>query len=204
MEKFNLNNEKAEAKILFDASTPLKQRIDLLTKNGAIGFLLVLLFLTMFLHPRVSFWVALSIPISFLGMFFLAPSAPITINMMTMYAMILVIGILVDDGIIIGENIIRKFESGLNRYDAAVEGTMEVFPAVFAGVSTTAVAFLSFFFFEGMMGEFGWQMGFVVIVTLIFSLVEGAFILPAHIAYSKALWTKNKRKINYPYFLIIL
>ena len=115
----------------------------------------------MFLHPRVSFWVALSIPISFLGMFFLAPAAPITINMMTMYAMILVIGILVDDGIIIGENIIRKFESGLNRYDAAVEGTMEVFPAVFAGVSTTAVAFLSFFFFEGMMGEFGWQMGFV-------------------------------------------
>ena len=193
VEKFNLNNEKAEAKILFDASTPLKQRIDLLTKNGAIGFLLVLLFLTMFLHPRVSFWVALSIPISFLGMFFLAPSAPITINMMTMYAMILVIGILVDDGIIIGENIIRKFESGLNRYDAAVEGTMEVFPAVFAGVSTTAVAFLSFFFFEGMMGEFGWQMGFVVIVTLIFSLVEGAFILPAHIAYSKALDKKQKK-----------
>ncbi len=190
---FNLNNKNSEAKILFDASTPLKQRIDLLTKNGIIGFFLVLLFLTMFLHPRVSFWVALSIPISFLGMFFLAPSAPITINMMTMYAMILVIGILVDDGIIIGENIIRKFESGLNRYDAAVEGTMEVFPAVFAGVSTTAVAFLSFFFFEGMMGEFGWQMGFVVIVTLIFSLVEGAFILPAHIAYSKAL-DKNQRK----------
>jgi len=190
---FNLNNKNSEAKILFDASTPLKQRIDLLTKNGIIGFFLVLLFLTMFLHPRVSFWVALSIPISFLGMFFLAPSAPITINMMTMYAMILVIGILVDDGIIIGENIIRKFESGLNRYDAAVEGTMEVFPAVFAGVSTTAVAFLSFFFFEGMMGEFGWQMGFVVIVTLIFSLVEGAFILPAHIAYSKAL-DKNQKK----------
>ena len=194
---FNLNNDKTEAKILFDASTPLKQRIDLLTKNGAIGFLLVLLFLTMFLHPRVSFWVALSIPISFLGMFFLAPSAPITINMMTMYAMILVIGILVDDGIIIGENIIRKFEGGLNRFDAAVEGTMEVFPAVFAGVSTTAVAFLSFFFFEGMMGEFGWQMGFVVIVTLIFSLVEGAFILPAHIAYSKALDKKQeKNKIS--------
>ena len=147
----------------------------------------------MFLHPRVSFWVALSIPISFLGMFFLAPAPPITINMMTMYAMILVIGILVDDGIIIGENIIRKFESGLDRYSAAVEGTMEVFPAVFAGVSTTAVAFLSFFFFEGMMGEFGWQMGFVVITTLIFSLVEGAFILPAHIAYSKAL-DKNIKK----------
>ncbi len=197
VKNFNSTNTNSEAKILFDASTPLKQRIELLTKNGIIGFVLVLLFLTMFLHPRVSFWVALSIPISFLGMFFLAPSAPITINMMTMYAMILVIGILVDDGIIIGENIIRKFEDGLNRYDAAVEGTMEVFPAVFAGVSTTAVAFLSFFFFEGMMGEFGWQMGFVVIVTLIFSLVEGAFILPAHIAYSKALdKTKKKNKIS--------
>ena len=204
----DLNNDKKrniDAKILFDASNPLQQRIELLSKNGIIGFLLVLLFLTMFLHPRVAFWVALSIPISFLGMFFLAPAAPITINMMTMYAMILVIGILVDDGIIIGENIIRKFEDGLNRYDAAVEGTMEVFPAVFAGVTTTGVAFLSFFFFEGMMGEFGWQMGFVVIVTLVFSLIEGAFILPAHIAYSKALDSKkttNKisdffnRKIN--------
>ena len=196
----NKKNPSIDAKILFDASTPLKQRIELLSKNGIIGFILVLVFLTMFLHPRVSFWVALSIPISFLGMFFLAPSAPITINMMTMYAMILVIGILVDDGIIIGENIIRKFESGLNRYQAAVEGTMEVFPAVFAGVTTTAVAFLSFFFFEGMMGEFGWQMGFVVIVTLIFSLIEGAFILPAHIAYSKALDDNNKRSKASIYF----
>ena len=191
--EINNSDKNIDAAILYDASNPLKQRIELLSKNGIIGFCLVLLFLTMFLHPRVSFWVALSIPISFLGMFFLAPAAPITINMMTMYAMILVIGILVDDGIIIGENIIRKFELGLNRYDAAVEGTMEVFPAVFAGVTTTAVAFLSFFFFEGMMGEFGWQMGFVVIVTLIFSLVEGAFILPAHIAYSKAL-DKNSKK----------
>jgi len=191
--EINSSDKNIDAAILYDASNPLKQRIELLSKNGIIGFCLVLLFLTMFLHPRVSFWVALSIPISFLGMFFLAPAAPITINMMTMYAMILVIGILVDDGIIIGENIIRKFELGLNRYNAAVEGTMEVFPAVFAGVTTTAVAFLSFFFFEGMMGEFGWQMGFVVIVTLIFSLVEGAFILPAHIAYSKAL-DKNSKK----------
>ncbi len=198
--ELNNLNTNIEAKVLFDASNPLKQRIELLSKNGIIGFCLVLLFLTMFLHPRVSFWVALSIPISFLGMFFLAPSAPITINMMTMYAMILVIGILVDDGIIIGENIIRKFESGLNRYSAAVEGTMEVFPAVFAGVSTTAVAFLSFFFFEGMMGEFGWQMGFVVITTLIFSLVEGAFILPAHIAYSKALDKKQKKNKISIYF----
>tara|TARA_B100000579_G_C22847180_1_gene865108 strand:+ start:3104 stop:6205 length:3102 start_codon:yes stop_codon:yes gene_type:complete len=200
VKKLNNNNNNIDAKILFDASNPLKQRIDLLSKNGIIGFLLVLLFLTMFLHPRVSFWVALSIPISFLGMFFLAPSAPITINMMTMYAMILVIGILVDDGIIIGENIIRKFEGGLNRYDAAVEGTMEVFPAVFAGVSTTAVAFLSFFFFEGMMGEFGWQMGFVVIATLFFSLIEGAFILPAHIAYSKALDKKQEKNKISQYF----
>ena len=196
----NIKNQNIDAKILFDASNPLKQRIELLSKNGIIGFCLVLLFLTMFLHPRVSFWVALSIPISFLGMFFLAPAPPITINMMTMYAMILVIGILVDDGIIIGENIIRKFESGLDRYNAAVEGTMEVFPAVFAGVSTTAVAFLSFFFFEGMMGEFGWQMGFVVITTLAFSLVEGAFILPAHIAYSKALDRKTKKNKLSVYF----
>ena len=106
-------------------------------------------------------------------MFFLAPFAGITINMMTMYAMILVIGILVDDGIIISESIIKKHEEGNNNFNAAVKGTMEVFPAVFAGVSTTAVAFFSFFFFEGMMGEFGWQMGFVVIATLIFQILTG-------------------------------
>ena len=194
IDKINEDESNINATLLFDASNPLKQRLELLTKNALIGFFLVLIFMTMFLNVRVSFWVALSIPISFLGMFFLAPFAGITINMMTMYAMILVIGILVDDGIIISESIIKKYEDGYNNFNAAVRGTMEVFPAVFAGVSTTAVAFSSFFFFDGMMGEFGWQMGFVVIATLIFSLVEGAFILPAHIAHSRALNKKNNNK----------
>jgi len=194
IDKINNTNSNINATLLFDASNPLKQRLELLTKNALIGFFLVLIFMTMFLNVRVSFWVALSIPISFLGMFFLAPFAGITINMMTMYAMILVIGILVDDGIIVSESIIKKHEEGHNNFNAAVRGTMEVFPAVFAGVSTTAVAFFSFFFFEGMMGEFGWQMGFVVIATLIFSLVEGAFILPAHIAHSQALKKVNQKK----------
>ena len=146
IDKINKDESNINATLLFDASNPLKQRLELLTKNALIGFFLVLIFMTMFLNVRVSFWVALSIPISFLGMFFLAPFAGITINMMTMYAMILVIGILVDDGIIISESIIKKYEDGYNNFNAAVRGTMEVFPAVFAGVSTTAVAFSSFSF----------------------------------------------------------
>ena len=135
----------ADAKILFDASTPLKQRIDLLTKNGAIGFYW---FFTLFNYVSASksFILGCFKYSYFLFGYVFSTSAPnFTINMM-IFAMILVIGILVDDGIIIGENIIRKFESGLNRYDAAVEGTMEVFPAVFAGVYYSRRSFYLFLF----------------------------------------------------------
>ncbi len=189
---FNERNNNVQANITKDSSETVKQRIDLLTKNGVIGFLLVLILLAIFLNYRLAFWVALSIPVSFAGMFILATFFDITINVISLFGMITVIGILVDDGVVISENIYRHFENGKNRMQAAIHGTMEVLPAIFSAILTTIVAFSAFFFIEGRLGDFFKEMAFIVIATLLFSLVEGVLILPAHIAHSKALDRKLK------------
>mgnify|MGYP001421243695 FL=1 len=187
IENFNKINKDVKADIIQDNSIVIEQRIALLTKNGVIGFILVLLILTLFLHPSLAGWVAVAIPISFAGMFILASFYGITLNVISLFGMIIVIGILVDDGIIIAENIYQRYESGEDRINAAINGTLEVLPAVFSAILTTIVAFSLFFMLEGMLGDFFPEMGFVVIGTLIFSLIEGVLILPTHIAHSKAL-----------------
>ncbi len=187
IDAYNTRGGDLQLDVIRDQSVVLNQRIDLLVNNGVVGFLLVLLFLALFLNLRLAFWVALAIPVSFAGMFLFANMAGITINVISLFGMILVIGILVDDGIVIAENIYRKFEQGYSRLDATVEGTMEVLPAVFSAIITTVIAFSSFFYIEGTLGDFFQDMAVVIILTLIFSLIEGAFILPAHIGNSKAL-----------------
>ena len=187
IQAFNDSEDVLEINIVRDQSVVLNQRIDLLVNNGIIGFLLVILFLALFLNLRLAFWVALAIPVSFAGMFMFANMAGITINVVSLFGMILVIGILVDDGIVIAENIYRKFERGYSRMDATVEGTMEVLPAVFSAIITTVIAFSAFFYIEGKLGDIFQDMATVIILTLIFSLIEGAFILPAHVGNSKAL-----------------
>ena len=112
LENFNKINKKIKADIIVDNSVIIEQRIALLTKNGVIGFVLVLLVLTLFLHPSLAGWVAVAIPISFSGMFILASLYGVTLNVISLFGMIIVIGILVDDGIIIGENIYQRFEKG--------------------------------------------------------------------------------------------
>ncbi len=192
IDKFNKENEEVQAIILEDSSVTLRQRIELLTNNGIIGFFIVLLLLAMFLHYRLAFWVALAIPISFAGMFLLASILGVTLNVISLFGMIVVIGILVDDGIVIAENIYQHYERGAKPFEAAVEGTMEVLPAVFSAIVTTVIAFSAFFFIDGRLGDFFREMAIVVIFSLIFSLVEGALILPAHIAHSKALKRGDK------------
>jgi len=187
IEAYNERGGDLKLDIVLDQSVVLNQRIDLLVNNGIIGFLLVLLFLALFLNLRLAFWVALAIPVSFAGMFIFADMAGITINVVSLFGMILVIGILVDDGIIIAENIYRKFERGYSRIDATVEGTLEVLPAVFSAIITTVIAFSAFFYIEGKLGDMFQDMATVIILTLIFSLIEGAFILPAHVGNSRAL-----------------
>jgi len=194
IEDFNLRNSVIEATIIQDQSLVVKSRVDTLKENGAIGVIIVLILLAMFLHWRLAFWVAIAIPISFAGMFFCGEYLGITYNVVSSFAMILVIGILVDDGIVIAESIYQKYEEGLPPLQAALEGTMEVLPAVFAAILTTCVAFGTFFFLAGGIGDFFSTMAVVVIFTLLFSLVEGALILPAHVAHSKALNHDEKQK----------
>lgn len=187
LETFNAENTNIQASIIADASITLRQRIDTLVQNGWQGFLIVCLLLAVFLHWRLAFWVALSIPISFAGMFIIANFLGITLNIISLFGMILVIGILVDDGIVIGENIFSYHEKGVPRVRAAIDGTRNVIGAVFAAIITTVIAFSSFFFLDGSLGDFFREMAVVVIWSLIFSLVEGGIILPTHVAHSKAL-----------------
>ena len=192
MDAYNENNKGLQLDVVVDMSIILNQRIDLLVNNGIIGFILVLIFLALFLNVRLAFWVALAIPVSFAGMFIFAGMAGVTINVISLFGMILVIGILVDDGIVIAENIYGKYENGSPRLEATIEGTLEVLPAVFSAIITTVIAFSSFYFIEGTLGDFFRDMATVIILTLVFSLVEGAFILPAHVGNSSALKKESK------------
>lgn len=166
----------------------LDERIDLMSQNGLLGLLLVILLLGIFLNTRLSFWVALGIPISLFGMFFVIWLMGITINEMSLFGIILVIGILVDDGIIIGESIYYQVEKyGKKPLDAAIDGTLDVIKPVSISIFTTIVAFTPYFYFYGELGANVWQIAAVVIVSLLFSLVEAMIILPAHLSHSKAL-----------------
>ncbi len=180
-EKFNARNngvEIVETRAFLDI---LQSRLDLLLKNGLTGLILVIISLAFFLSFRLSIWVAWGIPFSFLGMFIVASLYGITINMISLFGMILVIGILVDDGIVIAENIFTHFEMGKSPKKAAIDGTMEVLPAVFTSVTTTIVAFIPLMLLQGTMMEMMYHMAFIVIFSLLFSLFEAFFVLPAHI-----------------------
>ncbi|MBI9073426.1 MAG: efflux RND transporter permease subunit [Melioribacteraceae bacterium] len=171
----------------------LEERIDLMTQNGLIGLGLVLILLSIFLNTRLSIWVALGIPISLLGMFFVLWIWDITINEMSLFGIIMVIGILVDDGIIIGESIYSQFEKyGKKPVQAAIDGTLEVIKPVAISILTTCVAFVPYFYFYGGLGKFVWQIAAVIITALLFSLIEAIIILPAHLAHSKAMQIKPK------------
>ncbi|MCB0814580.1 MAG: efflux RND transporter permease subunit, partial [Flavobacteriales bacterium] len=165
MERFNERGEAVHADLISDATIALRQRIDMLATNGVQGFLLVVLFLAMFLNIRLAFWVALSIPVAFAGMFVLANFFGITINVMSLFGMIIVVGILVDDGIVIAESIYQEHEKGASPVRAAVDGTMNVLPAVISAVFTTVAAFSTFFFLDGRLGDFAPALAFVVIST---------------------------------------
>ena len=187
MADFNATHDNVKLDVIRDGSVVIRDRMNILEFNGAIGAVLVLLLLGLSLNPRISFWVALSIPVSFLGMFVLGQMYGLTLNVMSLLAMILVVGILVDDGIVVGENIYSHYEKGESPVKAAVNGTLEVLPSVFTGVATTIVIFLIFFFLQGALGDRTQDLAFVVTTTLLISLLETMMILPAHIAHSKAL-----------------
>lgn len=198
IEKFNQQYDNVHLNITSDNSILLNQRTELLRDNAIMGVLLVLFFLALFLNVRLAFWVAAGLPIAFFGMFMFAANLGITINVLSLFGMIIVIGILVDDGIVIGENIYNHFEKGKTPIQAAIDGTMEVIPPIVSAILTTMIAFSTFFFLDGKLGNFFSEVSLVVMITLAVSLVEALIILPAHIAHSKALVKKEKKrsKIN--------
>lgn len=195
IDKFNQQYDNVQLDVASDSSITLTQRTDLLIENAAAGVLLVLLFLAVFLNARLALWVAVGIPISFFGMFIFAAQLGVTINVLSLFGMIIVIGILVDDGIVIGENIYHHYEKGKSPIRAAIDGTMEVLPPVVSALLTTMIAFSTFFFLDGRIGEFFGEVATVVIITLLVSMVEALIILPAHVAHSKAL-QREGRKFN--------
>jgi multidrug efflux pump subunit AcrB len=185
--KFNATHQQIKAIILDDRTVSLKQRLNLLKNNGLIGLVMVILTLSFFMNSRLSFWVSIGIPFSFAGMFIIASMVGITINAISTFGMIIVVGILVDDGIVVGENIFAHYEQGKSAIQSAIDGTLEMIAPVFTSVSTTIIVFLPFFFLEGFLGKFIWHMALVVIASLAFSLVEAFIILPSHLAHSKGL-----------------
>jgi multidrug efflux pump subunit AcrB len=195
IEDFNLNSDNVQLSVLSDASITLNQRTKLLAENAAIGMFLVLVFLSIFLNTRLAFWVAAGLPISFLGMFIFASFFNVTINVLSLFGMIIVIGILVDDGIVIAENIYEHFERGKSKVDAAIDGTLEVLPPIVSAIITTLLAFGTFLFLDSRIGEFFSEVSVIVILTLTVSLVEALIILPAHLAHSKAL-EKQKKEVK--------
>ncbi len=191
---FNKTHDQIKARLFRDRSKVIQERINILSENMLLGFALVIIFLGLALNPSVSFWVAIGIPISFAGMLAIGPMYDLTINVMSLLGMILILGILVDDGIVIGENIFQHHEKGETPVQAAISGSLEVLPSVLASVLTTVVIFSTFFFLEGHLGDRAIDLSFVVIATLLVSLIEATFILPSHIAHSRALCKKDRKK----------
>ncbi|MXY18216.1 MAG: efflux RND transporter permease subunit [Acidobacteria bacterium] len=167
-----------QAEILID-------RLSLMLRNGAMGFALVFVMLALFLELRLAFWVSLGIPISFLGTLMLMPGLDITANVVTTFAFIMVLGIVVDAAIIVGENIHRHQQHEPNRLRAAISGAQEIATPVTFAVLTTVAAFSPLLFVPGMMGKMMIFVPLIVIPCLLFSLVECLQILPAHLAHLK-------------------
>jgi len=193
--KFNKNEEKFKMRSLFQFADLLDQRIDTLSNNLVIGLFLVCLVLGLFLSLRLSLWVAFGIPFSFIGMISFGILYGMTINMISLFGMILVVGILVDDGIVIAENIYAHFERGKSPMKAALDGTTEVMNAVFTSVLTTVFAFSTLLFVGGEM-EMMQEMAFSVIACLLFSLIEAFLILPSHLASKKILKPNSDNKFR--------
>ncbi len=167
----------------FDQSQDVRDRMELLTRNGIQGLLLVFAVLAIFLDFRLSFWVAMGIPIAVLGAGAVLLYTGQTLNMLSMFAFLMALGIVVDDAIVVGENIYEHRLKGKSPVQAAIDGTVEVIPSVCASVGTTIIAFLPLLFVSGVMGKFIAVMPLAVIAMLIISLIECMIVLPCHLAH---------------------
>ncbi len=168
-----------------DTAKMLSARLSLMLRTGATGFALVFITLALFLDLRLALWVSLGIPISFFGAIALMPSLDVSINIMSLFAFVTVLGIVVDDAIIVGENIFRHQEEHGDGLRGSIEGAQEIAKPVIFAVMTTVAAFMPLLFVPGMMGKIFRVIPLVVIPCLLFSLLESLGVLPAHLSHMK-------------------
>ncbi len=166
-----------------DESVMVRDRLQMLRENGIQGGVIVFLLLAMFLNLRLAFWVAMGIPISLMGAGVVLMYMDQTLNMLTMFAFLMAVGIVVDDGIVIGENIYAHRMMGKSNYQASIDGAVEVLPSVFSSVATTVICFIPLFYVSGVMGKFIAVMPAAIIAMLVVSLAEASFALPGHLAH---------------------
>ncbi|HRI06613.1 MAG TPA: efflux RND transporter permease subunit [Nannocystaceae bacterium] len=174
-----------------DMSEIYRQRIDLLLRNAYSGLVLVLISLGLFLEIRLAFWVTMGIPISFLGALLLMPGFDVSVNMISLFAFIVTLGMVVDDAIVIGENIYERRQRGESFLDAAIAGAKEVATPVVFSIATTCVAFAPLFFVPGFSGKLFRVIPLIVITVLLISLLESIFVLPAHLGHLRDIKEKG-------------
>lgn len=168
-----------------------RRRLNLVLENAAIAVSIVLLILAAFLQFRLAFWVMMGMVVSFIGGLLLLPVAGVSVNMISLFGFLVVLGIVVDDAVVVGENVHEKRLSAKNHEEAAIEGTREVASPVIFSILTNIVAFVPLMFIPGETGKFWSPLPVVVIIVLALSLIESLFILPAHLAHSKGRQRKR-------------
>jgi multidrug efflux pump subunit AcrB len=178
--------EGVELTVWSDMSSILRDRLDTLLSSARLGFLMVLLLLALFLRPRLSFWVSVGVPVSFLGAICLASVLGLSIDSISIFGFILVLGILVDDAIVIGENVHTLQQQGGDQLQSAIRGAQGVSIPVIFGVLTTMAAFMPLLLSTGTIGQIDTILATVVMVCLIFSLIESQLVLPAHLGHRHA------------------
>ena len=187
--------EDIEIAIRNDRAEIYKQRLELLLKNGFLGLLLVFGLMALFLEMKLAFWVTMGIPISFLGTLLFMPGMDASINMISMFAFIVSLGIVVDDAIVAGENIYEYRQRGMGLVDAAIEGAKDIAMPVTFSVLSNIIAFLPILFIPGMLGKIWGVIPLVVCTVFAVSLIEALLILPAHLAHSKPIDKRSKLSI---------
>ena len=186
-----------------DQSIDVRDRLDMLISNGLQGLVIVFVMLALFLDLKIAFWVAMGIPFSMLGTGALMHATDQTLNMLSMFAFLMAIGIVVDDAIVVSDNVDRHRRMGKSLTAAAIDGTVEVIPSVISSVLTTVITFLPLCFVSGVMGKFIAVMPFAFISTLLVSLAESLLILPGHLAHEKNLVFTIFGIVLYPLRLLL-
>lgn len=179
--------EGISMEIRHDRSEEYSQRIDLLLRNSAMGLILVFITLALFLELRLAFWVMMGIPIAFLGSFLVLPALGVSLNMISLFAFIIALGIVVDDAIVIGENIYHYRQEGFAPMQAAIKGAREMAMPVTFSILTNIATFMPLLFIPGLIGKIFFMIPLVVITVFLLSLAESLFVLPNHLGHLQRL-----------------